>query len=67
VVGEEGCDCPCGTEDRDYEEDEDVVGGEGVGFRVDVDEVGQHAKGWDQSDDLHEAPKGEEDAENHLC
>jgi len=31
-----------------------------------VNEVGQHAHYWDESDDFHEAPKGEEDTENHL-
>jgi len=31
-----------------------------------VDEVGEHAHGWDQSNNLHESPKGEEDSEKHL-
>lgn len=31
-----------------------------------MDEVGEHAEGWDQSDDLHESPEGEEDSEKHL-
>ena len=47
MVGEEGCDGPGGAEDGDYEEDEDVIGGEGIGFRVDVDEVGEHAERGD--------------------
>jgi len=67
VVCEERCDGPCRTQDRDDKEDEDVVGGESVCFGVDVHEVGKHAEGWDQCDDLHEAPKGEEDSENHVC
>ena len=47
MVGEEGCDSPGGAEHGDDEEDKDVVGGEGVGFGVDVHEVGEHAEGWD--------------------
>jgi len=31
-----------------------------------VDEIGKHAEGGDQSDDLHETPKGEEDSEKHF-
>lgn len=31
-----------------------------------MDEVGEHAECWDQSDDLHESPEGEEDSEKHL-
>jgi len=31
-----------------------------------VDEVCEHAESWDQSDDLHESPEGEEDSEKHL-
>jgi len=33
---------------------------------VDVYEVGEHSQSWDQSDDLHESPKGEEYSEKHL-
>lgn len=47
MVGEEGCDGPGGAQHRDNEEHEDVVWREGVGFRVDMDEVGEHAEGWD--------------------
>ncbi len=47
VVGEEGADCPGGGEDGHDEEDEDVVGCQGVVASVDVDEVGQHAEGGD--------------------
>lgn len=84
VVGEEGGDGPGEREDGDDEEDEDVVGGEGVLRGVDVHEVGEHAHGGDlwvrlveyggygegrkyQGDDLHEAPEGEEDTEEHGC
>ena len=47
MVGEEGCDGPGGAQHGDDEEYEDIVGREGIGFRVDMDEVGEHAKGWD--------------------
>jgi len=66
VVGEEGKDRPGGAEDGDDEENEDVVRCEGVLTGVDVYEVGEHAECGNQSDDLHEAPKGEEDPEQHL-
>jgi len=33
---------------------------------IDVYEVGEHSKSWDQSDDLHESPKGKEDSEKHF-
>lgn len=65
VVGEEGEAGPGKGEDGDDEEDQDVVGRQGVALDVDVDEPGQHAHAWDQSDDLHDAPKGEEDGEQH--
>jgi len=52
VVGEECGDGPGGAEHGDNEEDEDVVGGEGVGFGVDVHEPCEHAECWDQSNDL---------------
>jgi len=66
VVGEEGCDGPGGAEHGDDEEEEDVGWSEGVVAGVDVDEVCEHAKGGDQSDYLHESPKGEENPEKHL-
>jgi len=66
MVGEEGADCPGGGEDADDKEDEDVVRCEGIVRGIDVYEVCQHAKGWDQSNNLHESPKGEEDSEKHL-
>ncbi len=47
VVGEQRGDGPGGAEDRDDEQDQDVVRGESVGFRVDVDEPGEHAEGGD--------------------
>lgn len=34
--------------------------------RIDVYEVGEHSKSWDQSNDLHESPKGKEDSEKHF-
>ena len=46
MVGEECSDCPGGAQDADDEEDEDVGRCQGVLAGVDVDEVGQHAKGW---------------------
>ena len=46
VVGEECCNGPGGAQDGNDEQDEDVVRGEGVGFGVDVYEVGKHAEGW---------------------
>jgi len=67
VVGEEGCDGPDGTEDRDDEEHEDRVGCQGVGLHVEMHEVGEHSKGGDESDYFHKAPEGEEDSEKHGC
>jgi len=67
VVGEECCDGPSEGEDGDNEEDEDIVGSEGASSVVDVHKVGEHAHCWDQSYDLHEAPEGEEDSEQHVC
>lgn len=65
VVAEEGEDGPGEREHRDDEENKYVVGRQGVDFDIAVDEPGEHAHGWDQSEDLHEAPKGEEDGEQH--
>lgn len=47
MVGEDCADGPDAGEDRDDEEDEDVVWGQGVVGCVDVDEVGEHAEGGD--------------------
>ena len=47
VVGEECAGGPDDGEDYDDEEDEDSVGGEGVGADVEVDEVGEHAQRGD--------------------
>lgn len=66
VVSKEGCDRPSCGKDRDDEEDEDIVWRQGVMSCVDIDEVGEHAEGWDQCNDFHESPKGEEDSEKHL-
>lgn len=81
VVGEECTDSPSGGQNRDDEEDEDVVWSKCIVACVDVDEVSQHAESGNlrmlvsmqakvedrayQSDDLEEAPKGEEDGEQH--
>jgi hypothetical protein len=51
VVGEEGCNCPGGTQHGDDEEDEDIGRGKGVVAGVDVDEVGEHTEGWDLEGD----------------
>ena len=37
MVGKEGADCPGGAENGDDEEDEDVIGREGIVRSVDVD------------------------------
>lgn len=66
MVCEERGDSPGGGEDGDDEEDEDVVGREGVLFAVNVDKVGEHAQSWDQCNDLKDAPKGEEDTKDHV-
>ena len=47
MVGEEGANGPGGAQDGDDEEDENVVRSQGVIIGVDMDEVGEHAKGWD--------------------
>ncbi|KAI9854985.1 MAG: hypothetical protein M1813_000592 [Trichoglossum hirsutum] len=65
VTREERVDCPDGSKDTRDEEDEDEVRGEGLAKYVTVDEVGEHAKGWDQGDDLHQAPEDEEDSYEH--
>lgn len=46
MVREECSDCPDGCEHGHDEEDENVVGRERIVTGVDVDEVGQHAEGW---------------------
>ena len=51
----------------DYEEDEDVVGGELVGDDVLVDEPGEHADYWDGDDHLDDAPGQEEEAGDRHC
>jgi len=66
MIAEEGEDCPSGAEDGDDKEEEDIGRGQGIVAGVDVYEVGEHAHCWDQSDNLHKAPKGEEDTEEHL-
>lgn len=67
VVGEEGEDGPYSREYCDNEEDEDGGWGEQILGIVDVDEVGEHAKGGDEGNYLHEAPEGEEYSEQHGC
>ena len=52
VVGEEGCDGPGSAKDTDDEEDEDVVGCQGVVAGVDVDEICEHAEGGDLGGEL---------------
>jgi hypothetical protein len=47
VVREESCDRPGCAEDRDDEEDEDVIGRQGVLLAIHVHEVCEHTKGWD--------------------
>lgn len=47
MVGEEREDGPGGGEDRDDEEDEDVVGCQGIVGGVDVDKPGEHAESRD--------------------
>ena len=47
MVGEEGCDGPGSAQDTDDEEDENVVGCQGVVAGVDVNEVCEHAEGGD--------------------
>jgi uncharacterized Zn-binding protein involved in type VI secretion len=61
-VQEEGAYCPCGSEHRDDEEDENGGGCEQAAVVVEVNEPGQHAQGWDQSEDLHDAPEHEREA-----
>lgn len=67
MVGEKGRSCPGCGEDRDDEEDEDEVGGKQIVLVVLMDKVCQHAEGWDQSNDLQKAPKGEENSKEHIC
>lgn len=65
VVTEQGEDGPSQTEHRNNEQDQNIVWCQRIVFNIAVDEPSKHAHGWDQCEDLHKAPKGEEDCEQH--
>lgn len=47
MVGEECCDGPDCCEDGDDEENEDMIGCEGILLAVHIDKVGEHTECWD--------------------
>jgi len=65
MIGEERINSPGTSKYRDDEEDQNGIWRQRIGTVVLMHKVGKHAQGWDQSNDLEEAPKGEEDAKQH--
>lgn len=65
VVGEESKDGPGEGDDGDDEEDEDGGWGEGVCVVEAIYEPGEHAHDRDQSDDLKDPIKDEDDCKEH--
>lgn len=55
-VADHGEDDPCQRQCRDYEQDEDVGGGEQVEAGVVVDEPAQHSHDRGGDDDLEDSP-----------
>lgn len=66
MVENESEECPCQGEYGDYEQDQYEDWRELVVLVEAVDEPREHADDWDQGDNLHDAPSGEENAWNHL-